>query len=275
MNDRKYLLSITELLEGTPEQSVEQLAELACRELDRERLQKVQRITSVRKRAESIGAGLLLQLGLQEYRRAGESAKTVESENRESESCILAPAESNNVRCLTVSQILAKLKDPLAAEYTYSEKGKPYFKNIPLYFNLSHSGEYVFCVFAEQEVGADIQYRKPGNHERIVRRFFSTTEQEAWKDCASSAERERLFYKLWTRKEAYGKLTGAGVADSMSVNVMADASQTTVQNMSVENERTAQKERAAQEKSRGVCWEEYEIAENYQIAVCKYAGEKE
>ena len=39
-----------------------------------------------------------------------------------------------------------------------NQSGKLYFKNPDMpYFNISHSGNYVACVFDENEVGLDIQ----------------------------------------------------------------------------------------------------------------------
>ena len=234
MSDRRYLLSLKELWEGSAEQSAEQLKKLACTKLDRERLRKLGEITLERKRDECIGAGLLLQLGVQQ---------------REDVS-----------QYLTVSQVIAKLGEPIEPEYTYSERGKPYFKNIPIYFNLSHSEEYVFCVFSKQEVGADIQYQKQGAKERIVKRFFTEAEQDAWDRCPAS-EKEPFFYKMWTRKEAYGKLTGEGIAVAAGVNVLTDLPEVFMD--------------STQDDTLGVCWEEYDMLDGYQITVCKRAGEKE
>ena len=37
------------------------------------------------------------------------------------------------------------------------EYGKPYISDAALYFNLSHSGEYVFCAYDDSPIGIDIQ----------------------------------------------------------------------------------------------------------------------
>ena len=44
-------------------------------------------------------------------------------------------------------------KDAFVAENKY---GKPYFTNVGLEFNLSHSGERVMCIMSEQSVGCDV-----------------------------------------------------------------------------------------------------------------------
>lgn len=227
MRDIRYLLSITELLEGV---SAEQLREEACRRLDTERRRKLEGAKSGRRYAEALGAGLLLQLGLQECKKICKGSQEHLDDAPES------------IRQLTVSQILSKLHAPMEAEYTYGEKGKPYFKEEPVYFSLSHSGDYVFGVFSEREIGADIQYEKPDYSERIVSRFFTEKEQKLWQGCSDKEARRRLFYKLWTRKEAYGKLTGDGIVAGLQTDVPDD-----------------------------ILWEDYEVSENYWIAICRWA----
>ncbi len=228
MKDKKYFLSITELLDGV---AGEKLMEAAIAKLDKERGQKAQKATHIRKRAESIGAGLLLQWGLQEM--AGEGV-----------------TDAGDIVHLTVSQVLEHLQDPIEPTYTYGPKGKPYFKDCPLFFSISHSGDYVFCVFSEQEVGADIQYRKPGAGERIMKRMFTKAEREAIQHCESPEEWEVLFYRYWTRKEAYGKLTGEGIVPAVSADVTGESPQK-------------------------VCWEDDVMPEGYQLSICKWTEEKE
>lgn len=234
MQDKKYLLSLSELLEK--EATV--LWKHCLRWLDEERLSRVKRFKGKHKAAENIGAGLLLQLAVWQ----AES-----EENTERQGGILQ---------FTISELLACLEQsghsPRALEYTYGANGKPYLKNSPYYFNLSHSGEYIFCVISMQEVGVDIQWAKPLKDDRIARRFFAEEEKQALAKCDSEQERQRLFYRLWVRKEAYGKLTGQGVAAILQKDIRGDGiSETLGQIFEIE---------------------EFEI-ENYQIAVCKWKQE--
>lgn len=246
MKDIGYLLSIKELLDGP---MAEQLAKQAYAKLDGERKRKLDGINAARRYAECLGAGLLLQLGIQEFDRRKKSvykegAADVETADAEPEH------KSEPMRCLTVSQALSLLGEPVEITYTYGAKGKPYFQDIPVFFNLSHSGDYVCCVFSGQEVGVDIQYRKSIISDRIVRRFFAEAEQKQWESCSSRDAEERLFYRLWTRKEAYGKLTGEGITEAASVDVLTG-------------------------DGLFVHWEDYEISDGYQLAVCKRIREKE
>ena len=42
-------------------------------------------------------------------------------------------------------------------EIMYNEYGKPFLKNIDLYFSLSHSNKWVVCGWSNNEIGVDIE----------------------------------------------------------------------------------------------------------------------
>ncbi|MDX9887772.1 MAG: 4'-phosphopantetheinyl transferase superfamily protein [Anaerovoracaceae bacterium] len=86
------------------------------------------------------------------------------------------------------------------------EKAKPRFEDDACHFSISHSRDYWACVFSQNQVGLDIQYRKTSGRELLIaRRFFSSQE-------AAQVENEgaHVFYKLWTKREALGKYLGTG-----------------------------------------------------------------
>ena len=52
------------------------------------------------------------------------------------------------------------------------EHGKPFLSYRPsLHYNISHSGKYVVCILADQEVGIDVQIHCRANYERMLRRM--------------------------------------------------------------------------------------------------------
>ena len=107
----------------------------------------------------------------------------------------------------------------ISIKYRYNENEKPYFAELPFYFNLSHSGQYVLCGLSEEEIGADIQQHCACDRRRLADRFFSEQEKGALAACG---EDEALFFRLWARKEAYGKLTGEGIAHVLDLNLMTE-----------------------------------------------------
>lgn len=95
-----------------------------------------------------------------------------------------------------------------------AEKGKPYVEGVKgVYFNLSHSGDYVVCAFSDDEVGVDVEkIGKP--YEGIVHRFFHPNEIKRWENATD--DKSDLFYRIWVAKESYLKYLGTGLSQSLA-----------------------------------------------------------
>jgi len=90
------------------------------------------------------------------------------------------------------------------------EKGKPFIigrENV--FFNLSHSGEYVVCAVSDREIGVDIEKRAKARME-VAERFFHEREVRALRPL-SEMDRDRLFFDYWAVKESFLKYTGTGL----------------------------------------------------------------
>jgi 4'-phosphopantetheinyl transferase len=79
-----------------------------------------------------------------------------------------------------------------------------------VHFNISHSGDYVVCAVAGSPVGIDVQEHKSGGLD-IAERFFLQEERDALAMCEGDAKR-KLFYEIWSLKEAYIKCIGMGLS---------------------------------------------------------------
>lgn len=102
----------------------------------------------------------------------------------------------------------------------YGKYGKPYHEK--LFFNLSHSGDYVIGVSGKQEIGCDIQQIKPYKT-AMIKKFFSLEEQQ-YLLSVEEEERQERFISLWSRKESYLKMTGEGLTRDLSKVSCLDAS---------------------------------------------------
>ena len=100
--------------------------------------------------------------------------------------------------------------DELPMTFTYGAQGKPQFKDGGVYFNLSHSGEYVLCVLAPYEVGCDVEQITPIDL-NIARRFFFRSEYDDIAAQTTKEARSELFFRYWTLKESFMKVTGLGM----------------------------------------------------------------
>ena len=112
---------------------------------------------------------------------------------------------------------------PETVRFTVGQHGKPALADQDLRFNLSHSDDLAAFAFAAgREVGIDIeQVRSMPDADAVVERFFSAREREAYR-ALPAGERLEAFFCCWTRKEAFMKAIGEGLAcplDSFDVNL--------------------------------------------------------
>ncbi len=95
-----------------------------------------------------------------------------------------------------------------------SDNGKPELQNFPgLYFNVSHSGEWVVMALAKAPVGIDVEKIKKPVY-RIAERYFSQSELENLNSLSGSSK-QAYFFDLWTLKESYLKMLGKGLTKSL------------------------------------------------------------
>jgi 4'-phosphopantetheinyl transferase len=119
---------------------------------------------------------------------------------------------------------------PQALAFVYGGKGKPALEDASsgLRFNVSHSEECaVIGVSRSGELGIDVECTtRTVDFEGLAERFFSR--EEAAEFCAvPAASRRQAFFNGWTRKEAYIKAIGEGLAcplDSFAVTLEPGAS---------------------------------------------------
>lgn len=91
--------------------------------------------------------------------------------------------------------------------------GKPYFPDHPeICFNLSHCKCGVTCALAAAEVGVDIQDYCPVSP-AVIRRVLCDAEQAF---LTNANDTEKAFAYLWSRKEAFLKMQGCGIASDLS-----------------------------------------------------------
>jgi len=109
---------------------------------------------------------------------------------------------------------------PDTLSFELGEHGKPSLRE-PLdregarvEFNLSHSADLALVAVArDHPVGVDVERWAEVEHLEVAERFFSRAEREALRTLASVTEQlDAGFFAAWTRKEAYLKATGYGIA---------------------------------------------------------------
>lgn len=88
------------------------------------------------------------------------------------------------------------------------EHGKPMVEG--LQFNLSHSGNLVICAVSNQAVGCDVEMIRKAP-KGVAERYFSESEKEYLNQFCGE-DYDTAFFRLWTMKESYVKMTGEGMS---------------------------------------------------------------
>ena len=98
-----------------------------------------------------------------------------------------------------------------AENVTIGLNGKPECEGV--YFNLSHSGDMVLCTISDVPVGCDLE-RVTDAPLEVADRYFSERERRYIDKARNHPEINRRFFRLWTMKESYMKMTGEGISIS-------------------------------------------------------------
>lgn len=105
------------------------------------------------------------------------------------------------------------------AEMETTVQGKPFLKAFPeFHFNITHSQDVVMIALSQGSVGIDLERGKKLNEVAIARRFFAPEELLLINEYQQE-QRQEIFFKLWTAKEATLKADGQGIANGMKESV--------------------------------------------------------
>lgn len=112
---------------------------------------------------------------------------------------------------------------PAEIRIDYEANGKPFltdasqFEN--LVFNLSHSGGVaIYAMTKGREIGIDLEREHScSDVDAIAARLFLQDEQTSLK-FLQSPEKDKMFFRYWTRKEAQLKCSGEGFSASETKN---------------------------------------------------------
>ena len=126
-------------------------------------------------------------------------------------------------------EVLASYIDQEAGECVVRvrEHGKPAVASAELQFNASHSDDLVLvAVTRAAHVGVDIEHHRPLEYLELAERFFSEHEVAILR-AAGPDDLAQMFFRCWTRKEAYVKARGQGLSlplRDFAVSLDADVS---------------------------------------------------
>lgn len=95
-------------------------------------------------------------------------------------------------------------------EWLYTPECKPYWPEGPC-FSISHCQRALAVAIADKPIGIDIESVRAATPE-LVERTMNSAEQAL---IARDSDPARAFIRLWTRKEAFLKWKGTGIAEEL------------------------------------------------------------
>lgn len=128
--------------------------------------------------------------------------------------------EKDRIRCLYAEILLRYALSEFGIEndsilIECDINGKPTLTNAKnIFFNLSHSGDWIVCALSSSEVGIDVEEIKDNQIMDISRNCLTDLEYSQLCDC-EQCEQLSKFYSFWTLKESYVKNIGLGMEKSL------------------------------------------------------------
>ncbi|MEM9075534.1 MAG: 4'-phosphopantetheinyl transferase superfamily protein [Bacteroidota bacterium] len=96
-----------------------------------------------------------------------------------------------------------------------SNTKKPFFHSYPsIKFNISHTRKYGLLAISNEEVGVDVELNDESYNFKLV--IPSVLNEAEISQINISNEPSKEFFKYWTRKEAFTKLIGTGIDDTVT-----------------------------------------------------------
>jgi 4'-phosphopantetheinyl transferase len=90
----------------------------------------------------------------------------------------------------------------------YNKFGKPFLKTKAVFFNISHSGDFVICAVSKKsEIGIDIEKMTAID----LADFKPQMTADEWSRVVESENKRTSFFEYWTQKEAVIKAHGHGL----------------------------------------------------------------
>lgn len=99
-------------------------------------------------------------------------------------------------------------------EFKFNKDNKPFIVNNNIFYNISHSSNYVIAVVSDKEIGIDIEKIRETNIKSI--NYFASSKEKEYIFSEDNNLFKRLF-EIYTLKEAYIKMMGKSIFDIKNV----------------------------------------------------------
>ncbi len=108
---------------------------------------------------------------------------------------------------------------PAAVHFQFGPQGKPFLHQThrsDIHFNLAHSHNLALIALARATaLGVDLEHARPLDQMQLIARRFFSVQEVAALAAAPPEHQHRLFFRIWSRKEAFIKATGKGLSQPL------------------------------------------------------------
>lgn len=112
--------------------------------------------------------------------------------------------------------------NPESIFFETGKYGKPYAKDLPVEFSISHSGDFAVCAVSDSKIGIDIEKIRPVDlkiakricTEKELLYILGTIPKESDFCITEDISVLTRFFHVWTKKEAYSKYLGNAFVNS-------------------------------------------------------------
>ena len=101
----------------------------------------------------------------------------------------------------------AQTGEPLP-EILVTDRGKPFFRESPWHFSISHTKGHAFCVLSRENVGIDAEELDRRVNPALAKKILSAGELAQYE---AASDRNRALLTFWVLKEAAAKYSGEGL----------------------------------------------------------------
>jgi len=121
--------------------------------------------------------------------------------------------DNDKKRSILGEILLIKLLNEMDIDYNSisiikNKYGKPYIENLDLFFNISHSKDFVVCAISKNEIGIDIEKIRE-TKESIINQFANDIEKNYINEL--KGEYNKRAFEIFTLKESYFKCLGTNL----------------------------------------------------------------